>query len=54
MMKYESPNNLWSDFFELESYILSNTAHYIFIFNGEVTETILAGEKSDISKFFEF
>ena len=54
MIKRRSPKKLWDDCLELEGYIRSNTAHDIFMLNGEVPETIMLGETSDISQFCEF
>ena len=54
MIKKRSPKKLWDDCLELEGYIRSNTAHDIFMLNGEVPETIMSGETSDISQFCEF
>ena len=53
MVKTKSPKKLWDDCLELEAYIRSNTAHDIFELNGEVPETIVSGETSDISQFCE-
>ena len=53
MLKTKSPKRLWDDCLELEAYIRSNTAHDIFMLNGEVPETIMSGETSDISQFCE-
>eukprot|EP00804_Cyclotella_cryptica_P009101 CCRYP_003177-RA/>CCRYP_003177-RA protein AED:0.23 eAED:0.23 QI:0/0/0/1/1/1/2/0/629 len=54
MIKSGSPKRLWDDCLVLESYIQSNTAHDIFMLSGEVPETIMSGETSDISQFCEF
>ena len=54
MIKQRSPKKLWDDCLELEGYIRSNTAHDIFMLDGEVPETIMSGETSDISQFCEF
>ena len=45
---------LWDDCLVLELYIRSNTAHDIYMLSGEVPETIMSGETSDISQFCEF
>ena len=45
---------LMDDFLEIESYIRSNTAHCIYKLNGEVPETIMSGEMSDITQYCEF
>jgi len=44
----------WADAIELEAYVRSNTAHNIFILQGEVLEMVMLGEMSDISQFCEF
>ena len=54
MIKSGSPKKLWDDCLVLESYIRSNTAHDIYMLHGEVPETIMSGETSDISQFCEF
>ena len=54
MIKRRSPKKLWDDSLELEGYIRSNTAHDIFMLDGEVPETIMSGKTSDISQFCEF
>ena len=53
MIKKKSPKKLWDDCVELEGFIHSNTAHDIFELNGEVPETLVSGETSDISQFCE-
>ena len=53
MLKAGSPKRLWGYFVELEAYVRSNTAHNIYCLNGETPETIMSGETSDISQFFE-
>ena len=53
MVKMNSPKVLWDDCLELESFIRSNTAHDIYELGGEVPETIMSGETSDISSFCE-
>eukprot|EP00804_Cyclotella_cryptica_P014743 CCRYP_021052-RA/>CCRYP_021052-RA protein AED:0.46 eAED:0.43 QI:0/0/0/1/1/1/2/0/144 len=54
MIKSGSPKKLWDDCLVIESYIRSNTAHDIYMLHGEVPETIMSGETSDISQFCEF
>eukprot|EP00804_Cyclotella_cryptica_P017277 CCRYP_016828-RA/>CCRYP_016828-RA protein AED:0.02 eAED:0.02 QI:0/0/0/1/0/0.5/2/0/461 len=54
MIKSGSPKKLWDDCLVLESYIRSNTAHDIYMPHGEVPETIMSGETSDLSQFCEF
>jgi len=49
-----APKPFWSDAIELEAYVRSNTAHDIYILQGEVPETVMLGETSDISQFCEF
>ena len=53
MVKSKSPKVLWDDCLEFESLIRSNTAHNIYELNGEVPETIVSGQTSDISHFCE-
>ena len=54
MVRAGAPKPIWADAIELEAYVRSNTAHNIFILQGEVTETVISGETSDISQFCEF
>ena len=54
LIKSCTPNRLWDDCFELESCIRSNTAQWTYKLDGKVPETIIIGEKSDISQFCEF
>ena len=54
MVKTRAPKRLWDDCLELEAYIRSNTAHDIFQLRGDVPETVISGETSDISQFCEF
>jgi hypothetical protein len=54
MAKSKAPKRLWDDCLELEALVRSNTAHDIFELKGEVPETIVSGETSDISQFCEF
>ena len=43
--------NLWDYCLELEAYIRSNTMHKIYKLDGEVPNTVMSGETSDISQF---
>jgi hypothetical protein len=54
MVRAGAPKPFWADAIELEAYVHSNTAHDIFILQGEVPETVMSGETSDISQFCEF
>ena len=49
-----APKPFWADAIELKAYVGSNTAHDIFILQGEVPETVMLGETSNISQFCEF
>ena len=51
MEKAGSPKKLWDHLLELEALIRSNTAHNIYQLKGEVPETMVSGETSDISLF---
>jgi hypothetical protein len=54
MVKTQTPKKkLWDDCLEMESLIRSNTAHDIYELGGEVPETIMSGETSDISQLCE-
>jgi hypothetical protein len=53
MVKTQTPKKLWDDCLEMESMIRSNTAHDIYELGGEVPETIMSGETSDISQLCE-
>ena len=50
-LKSRVPKWLWDDCWELEAYIRFNTAHEIYKLDGEVPETVMLGEMSDISQF---
>jgi hypothetical protein len=54
MVQAGAPKPFWADAIELEAYVRSNTAHDIFILQGEVPEMVMSGETSDISQFCEF
>jgi hypothetical protein len=54
MVRAGAPKPFWADAIELEAYVRSNIAHNIFILQGEVPETVMSGETSDISQFCEF
>ncbi len=54
MVRPGAPKPFWVDAIELEAYVHSNTAHGIFILQGEVPEIVMSGEMSDISQFCEF
>jgi hypothetical protein len=54
MVKTQTPKKLWDDCLEMESLIQSNTAHdIVYELGGEVPETIMSGETSDISQLCE-
>ena len=53
MAQKNSPKKLWDHCIELESYIRSNTASNSFEVQGQVPETIVSGQMSDISPFVE-
>ena len=54
MVRSKCPKRLWDDCLERECYIRSNTAHNIYSLAGEVPETMVSGETSDISQFAEY
>ena len=43
--------HLWDNCFELEAYIMSNTAHEIYRLDGEAPKIVMSGETSYISQF---
>ena len=51
MFTSKAPKRLWDDCLELEAYIQSNTWNNRYINQGEVPETVISGETSDISTF---
>ena len=53
MLQSRAPKCLWDDFLKLETYIRSNTAHEIYKLDGDVPKTVMSGETSDMSQFFE-
>ena len=54
MEKTGSPKKLWDHLLELEALIRSNTAHHIYQLKGEVPETVVSEETSDISLFMNW
>ena len=50
----KSPKVFWDDILELDAYIRSNTALYIFKLDGMTPKTKILGEKSDITTFSQF
>jgi hypothetical protein len=54
MVRAGAPKPFWADAIELKAYVRSNIAHDIYILQGEVPETVMSGETSDISQFCEF
>ena len=53
MVRAGAPRNIWDGALEYEAYVRSNTAHDIYIFQGEVPEIVMSGETSDIRQFSE-
>ena len=54
LIKSGAPKGLWDNCLELKSCIKSNTAHSIYKLYGEVPETIMSREISNMSQFCEF
>jgi len=54
MVKSKSPKVLWDHCLEREAYVRSNTVQDIFQLNGQVPETVVSGETSDITTFAEY
>ena len=53
MMRSLSPAKLWDHCIELEALIRSHTALYTYELQGQVPETLLSGQTTDISPFIE-
>ena len=53
MVRAGAPKRLWDDALEYEAYVRSNTAHDLYILDGQVPETVMSGQTSDISQFCE-
>ena len=54
MVQSKAPKKLWDNCLEREAYVHSLTAHEIFRLDGQVPETIVRGETTDISPFATF
>ena len=54
MTRMKSPKPLWDHCLELQAHKRSNTCHDIYELDGEVPETIVSGQTSDISPFIEY
>ena len=54
LLQSRAPKWLWEDCLELETYIRSNTAHDFYKLDRDVTKTVMPGETSDISYFWEW
>ena len=48
-----SPNKIWDGALEYKAYARLNTAHDIYILQGEVTDMVMSGETQDTSQFAE-
>lgn len=49
-----SPSYLWDNFLELQEAIRSNTVHSVYSLQGQVPNTIMTGDTTDISSLAEF
>ena len=54
MLNSASPKQLWYHCIELEALILSNNALYIYGLEGQVPETLMIGQTTDISNLCEY
>jgi hypothetical protein len=52
MVRAGAHKPFWVDAIKLEAYVHSNTAHDIFILQGEVPETVMSGKTSNIRDLF--
>ena len=53
ILRSGAPKKLWYDCLELEACIWLNTDNEIFMLNGDMSQTIMYGETSNISQFYE-
>jgi hypothetical protein len=54
MIKSQSPRRLWDHCIELASVVQSHMAHDMYKLQGEVPETIMMGQTSEICFIWEF
>jgi hypothetical protein len=54
MVRSGAPKRLWDDCLVREAYVRSSTALDIFSLEGEVPDTIVKGQTSDISPLAEY
>ncbi len=54
MIKTRSPKSLWDYCLEIEAYVYSCTSNYIYITSGQVPETIMTCNTTDMSHIVEF
>jgi hypothetical protein len=54
MVRSGAPKRLWDDCWVREAYVRSSTALEIFSLEGQVPDTIVKGQTSDISPLAEY
>jgi hypothetical protein len=54
MVRYGEPKHLWDDCLIIKYYVRSSTALYIFSLEGQVPDTIVKGQTSDISPLADY
>jgi hypothetical protein len=54
IFRYGAPKRLWDDFLVKEAYVRSSTVLDIFSLEGQVPDTIVKGQTSDISPLAEY
>jgi hypothetical protein len=54
MLKTQTPKRLWDYCLELQAQIRSNTTHAITTLGGQTPETLMGGERADISELCEY
>jgi hypothetical protein len=54
MVRYGEPKRIWVDCLVREASVRSSNALYIFSFEGQVPDTIVKGQTSDISRLAEY
>ena len=53
MVRIGAPKKIWDDALDYKDYVRWNTVYDIYILQGEIPETVMSGETSDISQFAE-
>ena len=52
MVRAGAYKRMWYDALEFEAYVMSHIALDVYMLHGEVPETVMSGETSDISQLW--